>query len=159
MSLYTKIDLFGFADYYHRFATTGLTFDEMFINWKKYTENPRDINDIINLPKKLKEEIARVKPPAIKMWSILKAACEINGVKREDVNRKSSKRELVIVRQHVCYVAIELGFIPIDVHSILKWDRTQTYHRVKACRELATSTKQYRDNLNQLLEAFGLMRF
>ena len=159
MGLYTKIDLYGFADYYHRFATTGLTLDEMFLNWKKYTENPRDVNDIVNLPKKLKKEIASVKPPATKLWSILKVACEINGVSKEDVNGKSQKRELSVVRQQVCFVAIELGFKPADIPTILKWDRSQTYHRVKKCKELATSTKEFRWNLNQLLKAFGLENF
>ena len=159
MGLYTKIDLYGFADYYHRFATTGLTLDEMFLNWKKYTENPRDVNDIVNLPKKLKKEIASVKPPATTLWSVLKTACKIHGVSRERVNGKSQKRELSIVRQQVCFVAIELGFQHSDIPTILKWDRSQTYHRVKQCKELAISTKEFRWKLNQLLKAFGLDNF
>lgn len=159
MGLYSKIDLFGFADYYHRFATTGLTMDEMFLNWKKYTENPRDINDIVNIPKKLKKEIASVKPPATKLWSVLKVACRIHGVTREDVNSKNRKRELAIVRQQVCYVANELGFKPADIPTILKWDRSQTYHRIRKCEELAGSTKDFRWKLNQLLDAFGLENF
>ena len=159
MSIYSKIELFGFADYYHRFATTGLTMDEMFLNWVKYSENPRDINDIVKLPRRLKEEIARVKPPAIKLWSILKMACRINGVEYTDVNSVNRKRELAQVRQQVCYVAMELGFIPADIPKILKWDRSQTYARVKKCRELATSTKKFREDLDELLDAFGLEPF
>lgn len=159
MSIYSKIELFGFADYYHRFATTGLTMDEMFLNWKKYSENPRDINDIVNLPKKLKEEIAQVKPPAIKLWQILKWACNINSVEYADVNSKNNKRELATTRQHVCYAALEYGFKHADIASILKWDRPLVYARAKKCKEVAASTKKYRDDLNELLNVFGLGPF
>ena len=159
MSIYSKIELFGFADYYHRFATTGLTMDEMFLNWARYSSEPRDIEDLVNIPKRLKEEIARVKPPAVQLWKMLNLACRINDVKKKDVNSKSSKRELVTVRQHVCYAALELGFKEADIPTILKWDRSLTYARAKACKEIASSTRNYRDNLEELLDAFGLGRF
>ena len=92
MSTFTKIDLFGFADFYHRFATTGLTINEMFKNWQKYTDSPRDINDLAKIPKKLKDEIASVKPPALQLMQLLKVACEINGVKKDDVNSRNRKK-------------------------------------------------------------------
>lgn len=157
--MYSKIELFGFADYYHRFATTGLTMEEMFLNWVKFSENPRDIDELVRLPRKLKAQIAEVKPPATKLWSVLKLACRINGVKQSDVNSKNNKRELATVRQQVCFVGKELGFTPSDFPTILKWDRSLVYARSKKCAELASSTKQYQDDLNELLHAFGIQAY
>ena len=155
MGLFTKLDMYSFADFYHRFATTGLTFDEMFFNWQKFNKQPRDIDKLAKIPKKLKEQIDRVKPPATKLWQLLNVACKIHGEKKEDVNSKNSKRELATIRQQVCYVGLELGFEPRDYPLILKWDRSLTYARAKKCKVLAEGNKDYRETLNELLKRFG----
>jgi len=148
--------MFSFADFYHRFAITGLTFDEIYQNWQKYNRNPRDMNDLSEVPKKLKEEIASVKPAALQLMKILNVACNIHEVEKSKVNSKNNKRELADVRQQVCYVALELGFTPADFPRILKWDRSLTYARAKKCMELANTVKLYRERLNELLCRFGI---
>ncbi len=156
MGLYSKIELFGFADFYHRFSMTGLTIDEMFLNWVKYTESPRDINDPITIPRKMKKVISKITPAAVILWRVLNKACEIGGVTKIQVNSKFRNREYVNVRQHVCYVGFELGFKPVDFERILKWDRTSVYSRGRVCITIAEGNKNYRLQLNKLISITGL---
>jgi hypothetical protein len=159
MSLYSKIELFTFADYYHRLATTGLTMEEIFLHWQKHSEKPRDLDELAKLPRKLKQQLAEVKPPAIKLQEMANVASVIHGVNRAHLDIKSSKRDLAQVRQQVCYAAIEYGFEPIDIHKILGWDRTLTYARAKKAKILAETVPEFRETLQELLARFGLEEF
>lgn len=153
--MYNKIEMFGFADFYHRFSAVGLTIEEIFQNWEKYSKNPRDISDPIRVPKRLKEELSKVKPPAIKLMSVRKQASILKGVKVEQVNGKGRKRDFVEVRQWTSYVGTEMGFEPKDFVKILGWDRSMIYHQKKKAVELAEMNINYRNSLNELLKMFG----
>ena len=153
--MYSKIELFAFADFYHRFAATGLTMDEMLHNFAKYSKKPRDITEPIKAPNKVKPEKVKLKPPAADLTKMLELACKIRGVKVAQVNSKARDREFVDVRQWVSYVGLTLGFEPPDFLRILKWDRSGIYHKSKKCIDLAETDPEYRERLNQVLAAFG----
>ena len=159
MSIYTKIELYGFADFYHRFSTTGMTIEEIFQNWSKYVENPRDINDLISVPKRLKEDLGKVIPPATLLWRLANTTCEIHEVSKTNLNGRSNKRLYTGPRQHIAFIGTELGFKPKDFIRILKWDRGRVYAKVKACVNIAKYDAEYRRKLNELLKMFGLEVF
>lgn len=154
--MYSKIEMYSFADFYHRFSTVGLTLDEIFDNWAKYSNDRRDINEPIKMPKRLKEQFVKVKPPAIKLQSVLKQTCTINNVDKKAVNGKDRKRKFVEVRQWVAYVGTVMGFEPPDFERILGWERSGIYHKVRKAEELAGVDVNYRNSLNTILTAFGL---
>jgi hypothetical protein len=153
--MYSKIELFAFADFYHRFAATGLTMDEMLHNFTKYSKKPRDITAPIKAPGKVAPEKVKLKPPSQDLTRMLETACEIRGVSVNQVNGKGRERELVDVRQWVSYVGLVHGFEPPDFLRILKWDRSGIYHKSKKCVDLAETVKDYRDGLNLVLNAFA----
>lgn len=160
MSGYTKIDMFGFADFYHRFSATGLTMEEMLQNYFRYSRSPRDIKDPIKAPNKVKAERVKIKPHRADLINILKIACEVRSnkyvnVTPEKVHSKTRHRELVDVRQWVSYVGLIHGFEPPDFLRILKWDRSGVYHKSKKCIDFAGIDSQYRDGLNVILNQFG----
>lgn len=159
MALYSKLDMYGFADFYHRFCQTGLTMDEMLHNFSKYSKKPRDLNEPIKAPKKSTKPIPKLKPHWADLMNIRKFACEMKGVTIAQVDSKIRKRAFVDVRQWVCYVGMVHGFEAPDFLRILKWDRTGVYHKSKKCIILAESTKSYRQGLNQVLTAFGHPEF
>lgn len=148
--------MFGFADFYHRFAGTGLTMEEMLINFMKYSREPRDIRDPIKLPQKLREEVIQLKPPHTTMREVLKTACKLGQVTTEEVNGKVRKREYVTVRQWVSYAGIQLGYDPSDFTTILGWERSGIYHKTKKAEELASTDMDYCIKLNEILRIFGL---
>ena len=156
MGVYSKLTMFGFADFYHRFAGTGLTMEEMLINFMKYTKEPRDIRDPIKLPKKLREEVIQLKPPHTTLRSVLNTACKLGQVSEAQVNSKTRKREYVNVRQWVCYVGVRLGYDPPDFLTILGWERSGVYHKVRKAEELASVDMEYCVTLNEILRIFGL---
>lgn len=159
MSLYSKIELFGFADFYHRFAITGMTMDEMLVNYLKYKDEPRDIHDPLRVPRKLKIELKAPRPPSTLLKKIVEKSCWLNNVSLRRVHSKDQHRPTVQSRQMACYVGIEAGFKPPDFSEILKWDRSQTYQRAKKCIILSETNKDYFNKLNQLLRSFGLSPF
>jgi len=154
--MYGKIDMWSFADFYHRFSMVGLTIDEIFENWEKYRKDRRDINDTVRVPEKLKKELRRVKPPALQLMSVRKKAALLRGVSVKDVNSKARDRPFVEVRQWVAFVGIEMGFEPPDFETILGWERSGIYHKRKKADELSLTNKEYREKMNQLLKMFGL---
>lgn len=159
MSLYTKIELFGFADFYHRFAITGLTMDEMLVNYLKYKDEPRDIHDPLRVPRKLKIELKSPRPPSSLLKKIVEKSCWLNDVLLSLVYSKDQHRPTVQAKQMACYVGIEAGFKPAEFAEILKWDRSQTYQRAKKCIILSDTDKSYCNKLNQLLRTFGFAEY
>ena len=159
MDLYTKLDMYGFADFYHRYSQTGLTMDEMLFNYSKYSNKPRDLNDKIKPPGQ--DVVAKKKPKThmVDLVNIRKLACDIKGVTIAQVDSKDRKRDFVDVRQWVCYVGLVHGFEPPDFLRILKWDRSGVYHKSKKCVDLAERTTEYREGLNLVLNAFGHNEF
>jgi hypothetical protein len=153
--MYSRIEMYSFADFYHRFSTVGLTLDEIFENWQKYSKEPRDINDPVRLPERLKKQVVKIKPPATKLQSVLKQTCAINNVQKSAVNGKSRKRQLVEIRQWVAYVGIEIGFEPPDFERILGWERSGIYHKKNKAAQLAKYNVNYRNSLNEVLSLFG----
>ena len=161
MSLFTKIDLYSFADFFHRFAVTGLTVDEMFMNWEKYRTTPRDANEVIKLPKRLKQEIEKIKPPSEILHDVVNACAKMNHIHREAIigTHKGNNKRYVTARQQTAYVGTKLGFNPTDFEEILEWDRSSVYHRVNKAGDYAKVEKRYRDDLSAILELFGLEPF
>lgn len=157
MSLYSKIELYSFADFYHRFAVTGLTLEEMFLNWEKYRDEPRDANDVIKLPKRLKQEIEKIKPPADILHDVVNAAAKMNHIHRDVIvgAGNSRKRRHVTARQQTAYVGSELGFDPLDFEEILKWNRSGVYHRINKAGIYANRETRYRKDLSEILKLFG----
>jgi len=157
--MYSKIEMFAFADFYHRYESTGLTMDEMLHNFAKYSKKPRDISQPIKPPNKVKPEKVKIKPPSQTLVDILQFACDVRGVSVTQVNSKARERELVDVRQWVCYTGLILDFEPPDFLRILKWDRSGVYHKSKKCIDLAETTLEYREGLNRVLNAFAQADF
>lgn len=159
MGMFNKLTMFGFADFYHRFAGTGLTMEEMLINFMKYNKEPRDIRDPIAAPAKLRQDILKLKPPHSVMRKVLKVCCEIGNVTQDEANSKVRSREFVMVRQWVCYVGVQLGYEPADFLLILEWERTGIYHRVKTAANLLETDTEYRIKVNEILRIFGCEPF
>lgn len=153
--MYSQLEMYSFADFYHRFSNIGLTLDEIFENWSKYSNNKRDINDPVKVPKKLKEKVINVKPSALQLLSVLKKACVIKEVTREEVNGKARDRKYVEVRQWVAFVGTKMGFEPPDFERILGWERSGIYHKREKAEEVAYYNVNYRNSLNELLSIFG----
>ena len=156
MGLYTKIDMYGFADFYHRFSTIGLTIEEIFLNWDKYKNKPRDLKDEIRLPKKMRSEVIKIRPDRRELIRLLHDACKTNNVSVMAVGSKNRKREIVEVRQWVAYIGCNLGYEPKDFKRILDWDRSGIYHKRDKAKELSENDTAYRNSLNEILQRFGL---
>lgn len=156
MERFNRLTMYGFADFYHRFASTGLTMDEMLLNYMKYKKEPRDIGDPIKLPTKLREEVLKLKPPHTKLREVLKYACQVGQVTQDDVNSKARNREFVTVRQWVSYVGMNMGFEPMDFQRILGWERSGIYHKTSKAEILASTDMDYCVALNEILRVFGL---
>jgi hypothetical protein len=156
MGLYTKIDLFSFADFYHRYATIGFTMDELLWNFQQYKERPRDLM----APERLKKPKLKPDKPSHKLLrEILANAASLCDVTIEAVNGNSHERVLVTPRQLTCYVAMQCGFDPADIWKVLKWDRSGNYHRAKKAAIYAQVDKDFRHKLNLLLDKFGQPEF
>lgn len=155
MGLFSKIELFGFADFYHRWADSGLTMDEMLQNYQRYQNKPRDIHEPIKPPKGVVERRQRVKPPGERLTRLAAAASDLKDVNVSEVNGRVRTRELVTVRQWVAYVGMSMGFEPPDFVAILGWERSGVYHKARKALQYSTTERDYRRDLNYLLEAFG----
>ncbi|KKK89290.1 hypothetical protein LCGC14_2734610, partial [marine sediment metagenome] len=110
-------------------------------------------------PNKLRKEIISPRPSATILVDILKTTCIVNGVTVTDAKGKNRKREMVMARQMTCYVAVECGFEPADISSIIEFERSGVYHKVYKAGELAEGNKYYRGMLNGILKRFGQAEF
>ena len=159
MGIYSKVEMFAFADFYHRWARTGLTMEEMLINWQRYKDKPRSILDPIKPPGGKRAVQVPVKPSQQLLRDVLASASGIMGVKPAAVNGKGRQRELVTVRQMVAYVGMQLGFEPPDFNSILGWERSGIYHKERKASQFGNLEKPYRDKINKLCSEFGVATF
>lgn len=159
MALYTKLDMFGFADFYNRWSETGLSMDEMLDNYKRYQSKPRDIFEPIKPPGQEKVVTYNPKPPNKKMRELLAMACQLMEVKEAAVNSKDRHREIVTVRQLVAYVGRQMGYEPADFSRILNWNRTLIYAQTNKAKQYAATEKEFRQKIDFLLDKFGCDKY
>jgi len=156
--MYSKADLFGFAEYYLRLHHRKMTMEEILFNYLKGHIKPQDLVEDDILPiKDVNEKV--IIPPDYVLINVRDMACKLSGVTVKDVNSKKRNREFVEVRQMTCWIAVQMGYAPRDITRILKWDRSVTYQRVEKAEELASTIKEYRWRLNELAKRFGLNGF
>ena len=153
MGKLTKADVFQYADYYYRNASKGLTMEELWVNFRRYNSEPRDIRKVRGVVQAQPDQDPEV------LREVLVFTCTLMEVRIVDVNSKNRDRDLVTVRQMVCFVGDRMGFDAIHFHNVLGWDRSMTYQRKRKAGELAELYEKYRANLNHVLRQFGCDEF
>jgi hypothetical protein len=154
MGKLTKADVFQYADYYYRNASKGLTMEELWVNFRRYNNEPRDIKQVRGV---MQAQPTNLDLAVLK--DVLTFTCTLMEVRIVDVNSKKRDANLVIVRQMVVFVAFRMGYRPADIALGLGWDRSISYQRARRAEELASIYPNQRANLNHVLRRFGCDEF
>lgn len=147
MRRFRKADLFAFAEFHYRYASRGLTMDELLVNFLEHKRNPRLVEKEVKITEDMETQI---------IDDVVIRAAEAWDVDIQDIHAGKKSRPVAYARQMTAYISLKLGFTPSQIVEHLSWDRSSVYARDKACQSLAFSAADYRKKLNALCEIFGL---